>query len=155
MFFLSLDWSSWFYVEIYHVNLICLCLHFVKFHPLLNLLYKTFHRGYFFNYYCYCFNMLSKMGFKPMFQVILYWVIDFFFNHSSFLDWILMVFRYTTDGGTRETLERGTISGDAVFSGKFQHQSLIFYTTFSKLWILIFLMIFFLCYRLFIYFSYQ
>lgn len=154
MFFLSLDWSSWFYVEIYHVNLICLCLHFVKFHPLLNLLYKTFHRGYYYCY-CYCFNMLSKMGFKLMFQVILYWVIDFFFNHSSFLDWILMVFRYTTDGGTRETLEKGTISGDAVFSGKFQHQSLIFYTTFSKLWILIFLMIFFLCYRLFIYFIYQ
>lgn len=30
-----------------------------------------------------------------------------------------MVFRYTTDGGSRETLEKGTIRGDAVFSGKF------------------------------------
>lgn len=30
-----------------------------------------------------------------------------------------MVFRYTTDGGSRETLEKGTIHGDAVFSGKF------------------------------------
>lgn len=27
-------------------------------------------------------------------------------------------FRYTTDGGSRETLEKGTIRGDAVFSGK-------------------------------------
>lgn len=31
----------------------------------------------------------------------------------------IMTFRYTTDGGTRETLEKGTIRGDAVFSGKF------------------------------------
>ena len=30
-----------------------------------------------------------------------------------------MTFRYTTDGGTRETLEKGTIRGNAVFSGTF------------------------------------
>lgn len=30
-----------------------------------------------------------------------------------------MVSRYTTDGGSREALEKGTIRGDAVFSGKF------------------------------------
>lgn len=30
----------------------------------------------------------------------------------------LIACRYTTDGGSRENLEKGTISGDAVFSGK-------------------------------------
>lgn len=38
-----------------------------------------------------------------------------------FLLWYLTksygLFRYTTDGGTRETLEKGTIRGDTVFSG--------------------------------------
>ena len=32
-------------------------------------------------------------------------------------------FRYTTDGGSRETLEKGTIRGDDVFSGTAQNQN--------------------------------
>ena len=48
-----------------------------------------------------------------------------FWSHNCFLLWLSVVFltksyglfRYTTDGGSRETLEKGTIRGDAVFSG--------------------------------------
>jgi hypothetical protein len=39
----------------------------------------------------------------------------------SFLIFFLSVFpvvRYTTDGGSRENLEKGTIRGDTVFSGE-------------------------------------
>lgn len=40
--------------------------------------------------------------------------ISFFVN----LFLIFTVFRYTTDGGVRENLEKGSIRGDAVFSGE-------------------------------------
>ena len=49
-------------------------------------------------------------------------------------------------GGYREMIEKWTIYGDAVFLHKVEHQ--ILYS------ILIFLMIFFICYHEFIYFSY-
>lgn len=34
-------------------------------------------------------------------------------------------FRYTTDGGSRETLEKGTLVGDDVFSGTSQDQHVL------------------------------
>ena len=36
----------------------------------------------------------------------------------SFLVNFFLIYRYTTDGGTRDTLTKGTIRGDTVFSGK-------------------------------------
>lgn len=31
---------------------------------------------------------------------------------------LIMIFRYTTDGGTKETLDKGTVPVAAVYSGK-------------------------------------
>jgi hypothetical protein len=69
-------------------------------------------------------NIFTKV-FRLMFQV--------YYIQSSisslviypFLVLILMVFRYTTDGGSREALEKGTIRGDSVFSGKVQYQHIL------------------------------
>lgn len=36
----------------------------------------------------------------------------------SYYFFVFPVVRYTTDGGSRENLEKGTIRGDSVFSGE-------------------------------------
>lgn len=48
---------------------------------------------------------------------------DFKYSIVFLFDYLLLIwmsydgFRYTTDGGSRETLEKGTIQGDGVFAG--------------------------------------
>lgn len=56
---------------------------------------------------------------RKVFQVYtLNGLLILFFPYLIIHPFLHLIYRYTTDGGTRETLQKGTISGDAVFSGK-------------------------------------